>query len=44
MEQSKVNIMYDSRGNAVRVQMDFEFYQWLLDQVPQADQGILNAR
>ena len=43
MEQKKVNVMYDENGNAVRVQMDFDLYKWLIDQVPQSDQAFAMA-
>jgi hypothetical protein len=43
MEKDKVNIMYDENGNAIRVQMDYEIYTWLVDQVPQADQAFAAA-
>lgn len=44
MEQEKVNVMYDENGKAVRVQMDFDLYQWLVDQVPQSEQAFAMAR
>ena len=34
MDETKVNVLYDENGKAVRVQMDFELYEWLLKQVP----------
>ncbi len=37
MEKKKVNVIYDANGKAVRVQMDFDLYQWLLDLVSQAE-------
>ncbi len=39
MEQEKVNIMYDESGTAIRVQMDFDLYEWMLGQLPQAEQA-----
>lgn len=39
MEKQKVNVMYDEAGNAIRVQMDFDLYKWLVDQVPQMDKN-----
>ncbi|MDF7801325.1 hypothetical protein P4C99_17740 [Pontiellaceae bacterium B1224] len=44
MEKEKVNVMYDENGNAVRVQMDFDLYQWLVGQVPQTEQSFAVAR
>lgn len=44
MEQEKVNVMYDENGNAVRVQMDFDLYQWLVDQLPQTEPSFAAAR
>lgn len=44
MEKDKVNVMYDENGNAVRVQMDFDLYQWLVDQLPQTEQAFAAAR
>ena len=38
MEQQRVNVIYDEEGKAVRVQLDFDLYQWLVDQVPQFEQ------
>ena len=38
MEQEKVNVMYDENGKAVRVQMDFDLYQWMVTQLPQTEQ------
>ena len=43
MEKDKVNIMYDENGNAIRVQMDYEIYTWLVDHVPQAEQAFAAA-
>lgn len=43
MEKDKVNIMYDENGKAIRVQMDFDIYTWLVDQVPQAEQSFAMA-
>jgi hypothetical protein len=43
MEQEKVNVLYDENGMAVRVQMDFDLYEWLVAQVPQAEQGLAMA-
>lgn len=43
MEKDKVNIMYDENGMAIRVQMDFDLYKWMLDQVPQAEQVLAMA-
>ena len=43
MGEEKVNIMYDENGSAIRVQMDFDLYQWLLDQVPQSEQALAMA-
>lgn len=43
MEQEKVNVMYDENGNAVRVQMDFDLYQRLVGQAPQAEQAFAMA-
>lgn len=44
MEKEKVNVMYDENGNAVRVQMDFDLYQWLVDQLPQTEPSFVAAR
>jgi len=44
MEKEKVNVMYDEHGNAVRVQMDFDLYQWLVDQLPQTEQSFAMVR
>jgi hypothetical protein len=44
MEQEKVNVMYDENGTAVRVQMDFDLYQWMVNQLPQAEQSFAVAR
>lgn len=43
MEKDKVNIMYDEKGQAIRVQMDFDIYTWLVEQVPQAEQAFAMA-
>jgi hypothetical protein len=43
MEKQKVNVMYDENGKAIRVQMDFDLYQWLVDQVPQGEQAFSSA-
>ena len=44
MEQEKVNVMYDENGTAVRVQMDFDIYQWMVDQLPQTEKSFAVAR
>ena len=43
MEKNKVNVMYDENGKAIRVQMDFDLYKWMLDQVPQSKQELAMA-
>ncbi|MDF7825728.1 hypothetical protein P4B35_16995 [Pontiellaceae bacterium B12227] len=43
MEQERVNVMYDENGKAVRVQMDFDLYQWMIQQLPQAEQALAVA-
>jgi hypothetical protein len=34
MGNEKVDVLYDDKGQAIRVQMDFDLYEWLLEQVP----------
>lgn len=43
MEQEKVHVIYDEKGAAVQVQMDFDLYQWLTDQISQAEQSLAVA-
>ena len=43
MEQEKVNVMYDENGNAVRVQMDFDLYQWMVEQLPLSEKAFAVA-
>lgn len=34
MEKEKIDVLYDENGKAIRVQMDFDIYEWLMEQVP----------
>ena len=34
MEKEKIDVLYDENGKAIRVQMDFDLYEWLMEQVP----------
>jgi len=43
MEKEKVDVLYDENGKAVRVQMDFDLYEWLMDQVPVAKERLALA-
>ena len=43
MEEKKVQVIYDEKGEAVRVQMDFDLYQWLTDLVSQSEQSLAVA-
>jgi len=44
MDQDKINIMYDEKGTAIRVQMDFDQYKWMLDHIPQSDRQMAAVR
>ena len=44
MEAEKVNVLYDENGKAVRVQMDFDLYQWLISEVSQTEHSFAAAR
>lgn len=44
MEAEKVNVLYDENGQAVRVQMDFDLYQWLINQVAEPEQAFVAAK
>ena len=43
MEHDKVNVLYDESGRAIRVQMDFDLYRWLVERLPQADRACVPA-
>lgn len=43
METEKVNVLYDENGQAVRVQLDFDLYQWLINQVAEPEQSFVTA-
>ena len=43
MEKEKVDVLYDENGKAVRVQMDFDLYEWLMEQVPTAKERLALA-
>lgn len=34
MSDEKVDVLYDENGRAIRVQMDFDLYERLLEQAP----------
>lgn len=44
MEKDRVRVLYDENGKAIRVQMDFDVYKWLIDHVPQAEQAFAVAQ
>ena len=44
MEAEKVNVLYDENGQAVRVQLDFDLYQWLINQVAESEQSFVAAK
>ena len=44
MEKEKVRVLYDENGRAIRVQMDFDVYEWLITQVPMPEQAFAAAR
>ena len=41
MEKEKIDVLYDENGQAIRVQMDIDQYEWLLAQVPSAKEELL---
>ena len=43
MEKEKIDVLYDENGTAIRVQMDFDLYEWLIAQVPQVPQNLAMA-
>lgn len=44
MEKDRINILYDENGKAIRVQMDFDIYEWLVDHMPQLEQTFAVAK
>ncbi len=44
MEKEEIDILYDENGNAIRVQMDFDVYKWLMDRVPHSEQAFAVAK
>ncbi len=44
MEADKINVLYDENGNAIRVQMDFDLYQWLISEVSVPERGFAAAK
>ena len=44
MDKEKVNVLYDENGRAVRVQMDFDLYQWLVKRIPLTERSVAAAR
>lgn len=44
MEAEKVNVLYDENGQAVRVQLDFDLYQWLINQVADPERAFVAAK
>ncbi len=43
MGKEKLDVIYDEKGRAVRVQMDFDLYEWLMEQVPSMDEKLIVA-
>ncbi len=43
METEKVNVLYDENGKAIRVQLDFDLYQWLIKEVSQTERSFAAA-
>ncbi|WP_372796622.1 hypothetical protein [Pontiella sp.] len=43
MEAQKVNVLYDENGKPVRVQVDYDLYQWLISEVSQAERKFATA-
>ena len=43
MGKEKIDVLYDENGRAVRVQMDFDLYEWLMAQVPSMEEHLAVA-
>jgi hypothetical protein len=43
MEKDKVKVMYDEKGTAVRIQMDFDLYQMLMEHIHRSEQSFAAA-
>ena len=43
MDKEKIDVLYDESGKAVRVQMDFDLYEWILEQLPSAKEQLALA-
>lgn len=44
MDVKGIRIFYDEDGKAVRVQMEFDIYKWLMDHIPQSEQSFAVAK
>jgi hypothetical protein len=42
-KENKIDVLYDENGKAIRVQMDVDIYEWLLDQAPEAKEHLALA-
>ncbi len=43
MKKEQIDVLYDENGQAIRVQMDFDLYEWLMEQVPAAEEQLAMA-
>lgn len=43
MGKEKINVLYDKSGRAIRVQMDFDLYEWMMEQVPSMEESLAIA-
>ena len=43
MGKEKIDVLYDENGKAIRVQMDFDLYEWMMKQVPAMKEQLLMA-